>query len=61
MMWSSADWFTYEVEHRRDRFANDDSTSADPDVAVAMAVLVDVAPVLLRPLLEHALDCDAGE
>ena len=38
-----------------------DAESADPDVTAAMVVLVDVAPVLLGPLLEHALDCDAGE
>jgi hypothetical protein len=38
-----------------------DAESADPDVTAAMVVLVDVAPVLLGPLLEHAPDCDAGE
>jgi AcrR family transcriptional regulator len=58
---AGADWFTDAVRYRRDRLINDVPESADPAVTAAMVVLVDVAPVLLGPLLEHALDCDAGQ
>jgi AcrR family transcriptional regulator len=66
----SADWFTGAVEHRRERLSDTDGDVVGPphvrdgqhvDVKAAMAVLIDVAPVLLGPLLEHALDCDAAQ
>jgi hypothetical protein len=53
----SADWFAVAVEDRKQRLSVDGSD----DVSAAMAVLIDVAPVLLGPLLAHSLDCDATE
>jgi TetR/AcrR family transcriptional regulator, regulator of cefoperazone and chloramphenicol sensitivity len=56
-----ADWFRDAVAHRRGRFAEGDAESTDLAVAAAMITLVEMAPVLLGPLLEYALECDAAE
>jgi AcrR family transcriptional regulator len=56
-----AEWFRDAVEHRRERLSEGDSDSPDPAVAAAMIALVETAPVLLGPLLEHALECHAAE
>jgi AcrR family transcriptional regulator len=57
----TADWFTVAVEQRHN--PTDGGTPADDaaDVIASMSVLIDVAPVLLGPLLTHALDCDQAE
>ncbi|ORA40242.1 hypothetical protein BST20_06695 [Mycobacterium branderi] len=54
-----ADWFRDAIEHRCAQFADDGSP--DSAVAAAMSTLVEVAPVLLGPLLEHALKCPTAE
>lgn len=56
----SESWFSVAVEQRRNELA-DVASGERRDVIAAMAVLVDVAPVLLGPLLQHALDCDAAD
>jgi hypothetical protein len=55
------DWFHRTVERRREGLDEDSAQAADPAVAAAMTALVGMAPMLLGPLLEHALDCDAAE
>lgn len=56
-----AEWFGGAVERRRERIAEARPDGQHLDVMAAMAVLIDVAPILLGPLLEQALDCDAAE
>lgn len=54
-------WFHDALANRRARIATDDSDSTDRDIRAAMTFLIDLAPMLLGPLLEHALECDAAE
>jgi AcrR family transcriptional regulator len=57
----NTEWFTDAVALRRERLSGEESERSAADVTAAMAVLVDLAPVLLGPLLEHALNCDSAE
>ncbi|WP_233213477.1 TetR/AcrR family transcriptional regulator [Mycobacterium hubeiense] len=55
----NTEWFTDAVALRRERLGGDEPERSE--VTAAMVVLVDLAPVLLGPLLEHALNCDSAE
>lgn len=54
------EWFHDALANCRARMATNDSDSADRDIRAAMTFLIDLAPILLGPLLEHALECDAA-